>query len=374
MLELSAPVIAIVGPTASGKTDAAQIVAERLGGEVVSADSMQIYRGMDIGTGKLPASERRVPHHGFDLVDPGEPYSAALFQAFARRCFRDIDARGKRAVLCGGTGQYVQAAIDDFAFPKGDQVENPVRERWTAYAEEHGNQALWEALEARDPASAAVIHPNNVRRVVRAFELLEEGASYAEQKQRLATVAPFVPPANAQLAGINASKPRWARGARCGSFRSRRCLRPRRSAWNRRSPLSPRRSATLGNVGLLRGRGPRWRCTGESSTGDRARRQADGSAARCAPPKDAASRAGGLPERELSLELFSLAGRDGSSRSTLDAPRAMRRRVRLARLRNFCADEILLVEAPDFIRVSSSTASSSRFGVNEREYLVLSMR
>ena len=175
MLELSAPVIAIVGPTASGKTDAAQIVAERLGGEVVSADSMQIYRGMDIGTGKLPASERRVPHHGFDLVDPGEPYSAALFQAFARRCFRDIDARGKRAVLCGGTGQYVQAAIDDFVFPKGDQVENPVRERWTAYAEEHGN------------------HPNNVRRVVRAFELLEEGASYAEQKQRLATVAPFVP-------------------------------------------------------------------------------------------------------------------------------------------------------------------------------------
>ena len=200
MLELSAPAIAIVGPTASGKTDAAQIVAERLGGEVVSADSMQIYRGMDIGTGKLPASERRVPHHGFDLVDPGEPYSAALFQAFARRCFRDIDARGKRAVLCGGTGQYVQAAIDDFAFPKGDQVENPVRERWTAYAEEHGNQALWEALEARDPASAAVIHPNNVRRVVRAFELLEEGGSYAEQKQRLATVAPFVPAVQLGLA------------------------------------------------------------------------------------------------------------------------------------------------------------------------------
>ena len=193
MLELSAPVIAIVGPTASGKTDAAQIVAERLGGEVVSADSMQIYRGMDIGTGKLPASERRVPHHGFDLVDPGEPYSAALFQAFARRCFRDIDARGKRAVLCGGTGQYVQAAIDDFVFPKGDQVENPVRERWTAYAEEHGNQALWEALEARDPASAAVIHPNNVRRVVRAFELLEDGTSLAEQRAKLASIPQLVP-------------------------------------------------------------------------------------------------------------------------------------------------------------------------------------
>ncbi len=91
MLELSAPVIAIVGPTASGKTDAAQIVAERLGGDVVSADSMQIYRGMDIGTGKLPASERRVPHHGFDLVDPGEPYSAALFQFHA-----DLPGHGHR--------------------------------------------------------------------------------------------------------------------------------------------------------------------------------------------------------------------------------------------------------------------------------------
>lgn len=131
-------------------------------------------------------------------------------------------------MLCGGTGQYAQAAIDDFAFPKGNQVENPVRERWTAYAEEHGNQALWEALEARDPASAAVIHPNNVRRVVRAFELLEEGASYAEQKQRLATVAPFVPAVQFGLAvepailneRIDArSMPWWPQGSstRCGA-------------------------------------------------------------------------------------------------------------------------------------------------------------
>ena len=96
-------------------------------------------------------------------------------------------------MLCGGTGQYVQASIDDFVFPKGDQDRKPRPRALDRYAEEHGNQALWEALEARDPASAAVIHPNNVRRVVRAFELLEEGASYAEQKQRLATVAPFVP-------------------------------------------------------------------------------------------------------------------------------------------------------------------------------------
>lgn len=189
----SAPVICIVGPTASGKTDVAQLVALAVDGEVVSADSMQIYAGMDIGTGKLPPEERRVPHHGFDLVQPGEPYSAALFQAFARGCFASIASRGHRAVLCGGTGLYVRAAIDDYAFPQGDQVDNPERDRWTAFAEERGPQALWEELQRRDPESAAVVHPNNVRRVVRAFELLAEGRSYAEQKRNLATLGEAVP-------------------------------------------------------------------------------------------------------------------------------------------------------------------------------------
>ena len=173
MLELSAPVIAIVGPTASGKTDAAQIVAERLGGEVVSADSMQIYRGMDIGTGKLAPDERLVPHHGLDLADPGEPYSAALFQEYARACFEDIAARGRRAVLCGGTGLYVRAAIDAYEFPKGEQTGNPVREYYNRLAGEQGADALWELLRERDPASAAIVPAADVKRVVRAFELLE---------------------------------------------------------------------------------------------------------------------------------------------------------------------------------------------------------
>lgn len=193
MADSRPPVICIVGPTASGKTDAAQLVAAAVGGEVVSADSMQIYRGMDIGTGKLPADERIVPHHGFDLVDPGEPYSAALFQSFARAAFRDISDRDRRPVLCGGTGLYVRAAIDDYAFPAGEQKDNPVRVRWTAFAEQHGAQALWEELERRDPASAAVLHPNNIRRVVRAFELLAEGRSYAEQKRNLAAIGEAVP-------------------------------------------------------------------------------------------------------------------------------------------------------------------------------------
>ncbi len=193
MTDAALPVICIVGPTASGKTDAAQLVAAAIGGEVVSADSMQIYRGMDIGTGKLPAAERIVPHHGFDLVDPGEPYSAALFQSFARDAFAAIAERGKRAVLCGGTGLYVKAAIDAYEFPAGDQVDNPVRERWTAFAEREGAQALWDELNRLDPDSARELHPNNVRRVVRAFELLAEGRSYAEQKRNLASIEAAVP-------------------------------------------------------------------------------------------------------------------------------------------------------------------------------------
>ena len=193
MLSLNHPVVCIVGPTASGKTDLAQSIAQQINGEVVSADSMQIYRGMDIGTGKISSRERLVVHHGFDLVDPGQTYSAAEFQLFARTCFLDIDKRGKRSVLAGGTGLYVRAAIDAFEFPKGEQVNNPVREKYTRYAEEHGAQALWDLLSEIDPASAAVLHPNNIRRVVRAFEMKAEGASYAQQKENLAHIEQAVP-------------------------------------------------------------------------------------------------------------------------------------------------------------------------------------
>ena len=189
----NAPVVCVVGPTASGKTDVAQLLALENGGEIVSADSMQIYRGMDIGTGKLPEGQRLVPHYGFDLVDPGEAYSAAVYQAYARSCFRDISSRGKRPFLAGGTGLYVRAAIDAYDFPKGDQVDNPVRKRWTAFAKEHGAQALWDKLREIDPESAAVVHPNNVRRVVRAFELRTEGTTYAEQKRNLSHIPQEVP-------------------------------------------------------------------------------------------------------------------------------------------------------------------------------------
>lgn len=192
-LKLEHPVICVVGPTASGKTDLAQEIALELQGEVVSADSMQVYRGMDIGTGKLPVSERKVAHHGFDLVDPGEPFSAALFQTYARDAFTRIDKAHHRCILAGGTGFYVRAAIDDYQFPQGEQVDNPIRDRWNHFAQVHGAQKLWEELREVDPESAEVIPANDIKRLVRAFELLEDGTSYAEQKRKLAEISQCVP-------------------------------------------------------------------------------------------------------------------------------------------------------------------------------------
>ena len=174
-------VVAIVGATGVGKSSIAEAVARALDAEIVSADSMQVYRGMDIGTAKVPVGERGVPYHCLDLVDPGQPYSASLYQRDARAAIEDIHARGKRAIVCGGTGLYVRAALDDMRFPAGEQVANPVRERYERIAEEEGPERLHAMLAEIDPESAALIHPNNVRRVVRAFEMLDEGVSYAEQ-------------------------------------------------------------------------------------------------------------------------------------------------------------------------------------------------
>ncbi len=175
------PVIAVVGPTAVGKSAVGEGLALRFGGEIVSADSMQVYRGMDIGTAKQPVSHRAVPYHCIDVVDPGAPYSAALYQRHARAAFADIRARGLLPVLVGGTGLYVRAALDEMEFPMGEYV-SPVRTAIEQLADALGREGLHALLEERDPASAALIHPNNVRRVVRALELLETGGpTYAEQ-------------------------------------------------------------------------------------------------------------------------------------------------------------------------------------------------
>lgn len=174
------PVIAIMGPTAVGKS----AVADKLGyawrSEVLSADAMQVYRGMDIGTAKTPVSERSVPLRLIDLVEVHEAYSAALYQRDARREIERLRELGKTPVFCGGTGLYIRAALDDMCFPKGD-VADARRSRYNRLIDQLGAQGLHAMLAQRDAASAGIIHPHNVKRVVRALEMCDEGVSYAEQ-------------------------------------------------------------------------------------------------------------------------------------------------------------------------------------------------
>lgn len=178
-------VIAVVGPTAVGKSAVAEEMAVRIGGELVSADSMQVYRGMDVGTAKPPRSARRVPHHCLDLADPQDPFSAALYQRAARSAIDRIAGGGAVPMLVGGTGLYVRAALDDWDFPPGARI-SPEREAILALGAKLGPEGLHALLAERDPEAAALIHPHNVRRVVRALEMAAEGSSYAEQARRFA--------------------------------------------------------------------------------------------------------------------------------------------------------------------------------------------
>ena len=178
------PVVCVVGPTASGKSALAELVAERLGGPVVSVDAMQVYRGMDVGTAKTPPRERRVPLLMVDVADPVEDYSVRLFQRDARACVDGLLAEGIVPVLAGGTGLYLNAVIDEMSFPAGERGGSS-RGAYEALARERGPHALHALLSERDPASAGLIHPNTVRRVVRALELLDEGVSYAAHHEGL---------------------------------------------------------------------------------------------------------------------------------------------------------------------------------------------
>ena len=191
--ELQHPLICVVGPTASGKTALAQALAETLPAAVMSADSMQVYKGMDIGTGKISKSERTVSYYGIDIVDPGDAFSASLFQSYSRPIIELRDGEGKRTVLCGGTGFYVRAVIDDFAFPAGEQINNPVRDYYSAMLKDKGVQAVWDALNSVDPESARVIPVGDSKRVIRALEIHDEGFSYAEQKEQFASIGAYYP-------------------------------------------------------------------------------------------------------------------------------------------------------------------------------------
>jgi tRNA dimethylallyltransferase len=165
------PVLALVGPTAAGKTELALAVAQRLGAEVVSADAMLVYRGMDIGTAKpTPLERARVPHHLVDLIDPGEEFSVARFQPLARAAIAEVLGRGRPPLLVGGSGLYFHAVVDEFVFPPTDQA---VRSRLEAEAAQVGLPELYRRLAAADPPAAARIQPGNLRRTVRALEVME---------------------------------------------------------------------------------------------------------------------------------------------------------------------------------------------------------
>ncbi|WP_449065384.1 tRNA (adenosine(37)-N6)-dimethylallyltransferase MiaA [Planomonospora algeriensis] len=165
------PVIAVVGPTAAGKSDLAVDLALELGGEVINADSMQLYRGMDIGTAKLTMEERRgVPHHLLDVWDVRRTASVAEYQERVRPLMDDLLARGVVPILVGGSGLYVRAALDDLEFPGTDPG---IRARLEAELEAHGPAPLHERLRGLDPEAAGAILPSNGRRIVRALEVVE---------------------------------------------------------------------------------------------------------------------------------------------------------------------------------------------------------
>ena len=163
--------VVIAGATATGKSDLAVELAKKIGGEIVNADSMQLYRGMDIGTAKLTQDERRgIPHHLLDLVDVSTDVNVAWYQEQARSVIDQLLAQGIPAIVVGGTGFYIKAILDDLNFPDTDPA---VREKLTLEAEKIGGDALHKRLGILDPAAAAAIPRENVRRVIRALEVIE---------------------------------------------------------------------------------------------------------------------------------------------------------------------------------------------------------
>lgn len=165
----------IVGPTAVGKTEYAIRAAQALDGEIVSADSMQIYRFMDIGSAKPTAQEQAAARHWLvDTIDPREPFSVAEYCPMAKKCIEDIFQRGKTPVISGGTGLYVNSLIYDmdFSAPPGD---GEIRKKYQQIADEKGSEYLHTLLTEADPEAAARIHPNNVKKVIRALEAAESG-------------------------------------------------------------------------------------------------------------------------------------------------------------------------------------------------------
>ncbi len=191
--------LAVVGPTAGGKTSLSVALAHRLGGEILSCDSMQVYRGMDIGTAKPSPEERRgIAHHLLDIADPDTPFSAADYVAAAKPAVSEVASRGSLPILCGGTGMYLDALLRG-GFEETES-EPGIREALFAYAREHGAHALHERLRAVDPESADAIHENNLKRVVRALEIWESTGKTKTETDRCSRAVPS--PYHATVVGL----------------------------------------------------------------------------------------------------------------------------------------------------------------------------
>ena len=175
MTEKEKPMLIVVaGPTASGKSAAAVELARMIGGEIISADSMQVYRYMDIGSAKITKEEMMgVPHYLIDVADPTEEFDVVRYATEAKAAISDIVSRGTIPILCGGTGFYIQAVTRDIDFSETGSLPK-YREELTDYAAQHGNTALHEQLKNIDPVSYETIHPNNLKRVIRALEYYKE--------------------------------------------------------------------------------------------------------------------------------------------------------------------------------------------------------
>ena len=177
--------ICICGPTASGKTALSVALAKQLHTEIISADSMQIYRGMDIGTAKPTAEERQgVPHHLLDICAPGEAFSVARYVELADAAAQDVLSRGMVPIVAGGTGLYMDALIECSTF-SGDETDLSVREKYQRMAAEQGNEAVHACLAKVDPEGAERLHPNNLKRVIRALEVYEQTGMTIDAFNRL---------------------------------------------------------------------------------------------------------------------------------------------------------------------------------------------
>ena len=168
------PMVILTGPTAVGKTALSIELAKKINGSIISADSMQVYRHMDIGSAKIKPEEMEgIPHHLIDVLEPDDEFHVVKFQQLAKKAMREIWERGHIPIVTGGTGFYIQALLYDIDFDENEK-EDACRKELEAYAREHGAEALHEKLALVDPASAEMIHPNNIKRVIRALEFYEQ--------------------------------------------------------------------------------------------------------------------------------------------------------------------------------------------------------